>query len=82
MTKPDYNAFDAMLLDQIRHGKNRMVHLSAHKPLLEMAKPFCTSRTGTHYPTPEWRIIDRRLQALRKAGKIKHCTTIGWRIVE
>lgn len=81
MSKPDYTAFDALLLDQIRHGKTRLAQLSEHKPLLDMAKPFCAPRPGS-YPQPEWRIIDRRLQALRKAGKIKYCTRAGWRIVE
>lgn len=83
MSKPDYTDFDALLLDQIRAGKTRMAQLEMHKPLLELAKPFCANtRTRSGYTTPEWRVIDRRLQALRKAGTIKHCTTIGWRIVE
>lgn len=82
MTKPDYTAFDALLLDQIRAGKTRMAQLDMHKPLLELAKPFCAPKPG-RYPQPEWRVIDLRLQALRKAGKIKFCTRTGcWHIVE
>ncbi len=73
MTKPDYTAFDAELLAQIKAGRNRMALLDAHKPLLEMAKPFCNLLAGYRHSTqPEWRIIDRRLQALRKKGLIRH----------
>lgn len=74
MSKPDYTAFDAELLAQIKAGRNRMMKLEIHKPLLEMAKPFCAPTT------PAWRIIDRRLQALRKAGKISHDGAV-WAIV-
>lgn len=81
MTKHDYTEFDAAIIDSIRHGKTHMRQLDQHKPLIEMAKPFCLSINGRH-PQPEWRVIDRRLQALRKAGKIKHSSGAGWKIAE
>ena len=83
MSRADYSytTFDAMLLDLIRNGKTRMAQLELHQPLLELAKPFCIAKPGSHQP-PEWRIIDRRLQALRKAGKIKYSSAAGWRIVD
>ncbi|SFQ46618.1 hypothetical protein SAMN05216229_12351 [Geopseudomonas sagittaria] len=76
MSKPDYSQFDATLLDAIRVGKTSFAQLTNHKPLMALARPFCA---GTD--TPEWRIVDRRLQALRKAGKIKHASQL-WTIVE
>lgn len=76
MTKPDYSQFDALLLDAIKGGRTSFSFLANHKPLIDLARPFCA---GTD--TPEWRIIDRRLQALRKAGKIKRASQT-WTIVE
>ncbi len=71
MKDSKYAEFDAELLRLINAGKNRMMLLEENRPLLEMAKPFCVTSNGKSAP-PEWRIIDRRLQALRKAGKISH----------
>lgn len=71
MTKPDYSQFDAHLLSAISGGENRMAVLEQNRVLIELAKPFCINKPGS-YPQPEWRVIDRRLQALRKAGKIIH----------
>lgn len=70
MSKPDYTAFDAELLAQIKAGRNRMMSLDGYKPLLEMAKPFAKA-SKRPFGTPEWRIIDRRLQALRKNGALR-----------
>lgn len=69
MSKPDYTEFDAELLAHIKSGNKRA-------QLLKMAEPFCTK------DTPDWRILDRRLQALRKKGVIRHSTARGWEIVE
>lgn len=65
MRKPDYTAFDAELLSQINAGNSRTGLLCDQKRLMNLAKPFCTN------DSPEWRIVDRRLQALRKKGKIR-----------
>ncbi len=69
MKESKYAQLDAELLRLINAGKNRLMLLEENRPLLEMAKPFCVSVSGKSAP-PEWRIIDRRLQSLRKAGKI------------
>ncbi|BCP56273.1 hypothetical protein K32_48900 [Kaistia sp. 32K] len=66
MVKPDYSEFDAKLLNLIMLGKNRMMLLDQDRSLIEAARPFC--RPGQ----PEFRVIDSRLQAMRKDGKIKH----------
>ena len=44
--------------------------------LRELARPF-VSPSGA-----EDRIIDRRLQALRKAGRIHYGTRTGWRLIK
>lgn len=76
MSKPDYAAFDAELLAQINAGRNKMMLLDTHKPLLELALPFAAASKS-----PEFRVIDRRLQALRKAGNI-HYTGQVWEVVQ
>lgn len=82
MSKPDYTAFDAELLRLIAAGKNRMLLLDRQKEnglLFELAKPHCV-RPGK-YAEVEWRIIDRRLQALRKKGQIRFSRN-GWEVVK
>lgn len=77
MSKLDYTAFDAELLAQIKSGNHRMMSLEGYKPLLDMAKPFCSAIT------PAWRVIDRRLQALRKSGKLQFKRSDQvWQVVE
>lgn len=82
MSKPDYTAFDAELLRLIADGKNQMMLLDNRKEngrLFELAKPHCV-RPGK-YAEVEWRIIDRRLQALRKKGVIRYNGKV-WEVVE
>lgn len=40
------------------------------------------NKRGTWSETSAYRFIDRRLQALRKAGKITYSTKSGWSLVE
>ena len=75
-TKRDYSAFDAELLHLIRTGVREFGALVGAPSLRKLASPFVTARA------PEWRIIDRRLQALRKAGRIYYTPMNGWRIVK
>ncbi|QEL64738.1 hypothetical protein OTERR_12620 [Oryzomicrobium terrae] len=74
MSKHDYTAFDAELLAQIKAGRNRLMKLEIHKPLLAMAKPYCDPSTN------EWEVIARRLQVLRQTGKIRYTGTV-WEII-
>lgn len=80
MSRPDYTDFDAQLLDLIKVGRNTFTQLEGHKPLIEMAKPFCKSNRSP-FCTEPFRIIDRRLQALRKAGKITYHSG-KWHVIE
>ncbi len=74
MTKPDYTAFDAELLAQIKSGNNRAQLLCNQVRLMNMAEPFCSAES------PGWRIVDRRLQAPRKKGSIRHDGKV-WEVV-
>lgn len=71
MTRPDYSGFDAELLAMIGGGINTFAQLQAHQMLFDATKPFC-ALSKSPSGTPPWRIIDRRLQALRKAGRIAY----------
>jgi len=77
--KHDYTNFDAALIEAIKSGKKHMASLE--DALAKFTHPFREKdRWGSL--TPEFRIIDRRLQALRKAGRIKFMGKIeGWRVL-
>lgn len=76
-----YAAVDAAIIDAIRRGANPLYA----SDVIKEANAARTSRFGSI------RIIDRRLQALRKAGRIEHLTVSqakvanrrqGWNVVE
>jgi hypothetical protein len=71
MAKPDYKEFDRVLLESIQARRNTMMLLDGEASgLRPLAAPHQTkARYGKE--TPTFRIIDRRLQALRKAGKLR-----------
>lgn len=76
MTRPDYTEFDAELVRLIGSGRRKFAALCSNTRLLELARPLA-SPSGA-----EDRIIDRRLQALRKAGRIHYGTRTGWRLIK
>lgn len=79
--KHNYAEFDKSLLMLIVAGRNTMVMLdSVQSGLHRLAEPFCTTdRWGNK--TPHFRIIDRRLQALRKKGEIRFNGKIWERVI-
>ncbi len=72
--KPNYTEVDAELLAQIQAGNNRAKLLCGQARLLKKVEPFCS------HESPDWRVIDRRLQALRKKGVIRHDGKV-WELV-
>jgi hypothetical protein len=65
-----YTEFDAALIAQISVGRNKMVLLNSYSSGLRVsAMPF--RNIDSLRPTDAFRVIDRRLQYLRKAGKIR-----------
>lgn len=70
----DYTALDAEIIESIRDGCNKASMLNTR--LEPATKPFQTENRC------EMRVIDGRLQALRKAGKIRvNAVTKRWEVV-
>jgi hypothetical protein len=64
MAKPNYQEFDRALLSQIQAGRNTMTLLGHTSDLRALAVPHQGKAQA-------FRVIDRRLQALRKARKVR-----------
>ena len=79
MTKTNnYAAFDQALVSAIAGGATQAGDLTSK--LEAQAKPFCVEfRRGASAPPP-YRIVDRRLQALRRAGTIAFSHSSGWKV--
>lgn len=63
--KKDYTEFDAALLAHIKAGKNKAMNLEYQGDIIRLAAPHASTSS------PVFRVVDRRLQALRRAGKIR-----------
>lgn len=77
----DYTELDQAIIAQIKAGRGSFTSMSV--ALEEAAKPFVQNpRKLTAFPAPNWRVIDRRLQALRKRQVITYSRSDGrWHIV-
>jgi hypothetical protein len=73
----DYTEFDKALLANIAAGRNTMMQLYNKKsPLHDLAAPFASDGT------PVARIIDRRLQALRKRRAVEYDGKVWTRVTK
>ena len=70
-----YKKLDAALIDSIKSGNN-LLHIIQSRAVSEEAR-----RVAFLQSAESWRIIDRRLQALRKANKIVYSSKTGWTVV-
>lgn len=61
-----YESLDKAILNAITHGTDRLMVMEHNTALIHETAPF-VDRNTLHF-----RVLDRRLQALRKAGKIAH----------
>jgi hypothetical protein len=61
----DYTALDGAIIDRVAKGCVGFTTLCG--AVLKHAESL-----AAHDPAPPWRIVDRRLQALRKAGRIRY----------
>lgn len=74
-----YQELDQRIIAAIQAGSNPLYNRHANNEAIRLAKA-----SGRE----EFRVIDGRLQAMRKAGKIRHLTkaegngTAGWRVVD
>lgn len=76
--KQDYTQLDAELLRLIGTGMSQFNALAVRCEAL--AQPHCVSYRGT-CPPPPWRVVDRRLQAMRKQGKLAFVSQkAGWKL--
>ena len=71
-----FKAIDEAIVAKIGQGRTQFVQLSYNSDLEALAKPLAD---GLH--SPAWRVIDRRLQSLRKAGRIAFDRKTGWRVL-
>jgi len=69
-TSSKYRALDELLIARIARAPAAFAQLQ-HDQIMAAAEPFTVlDRYGAKGPT--WRILDRRLQALRKQDRIEH----------
>ncbi|WP_454691188.1 hypothetical protein [Achromobacter aloeverae] len=62
-----YAQIDAAILDAIKAGRTTFAEMQT-SGLMVILAPVCT--VDRYGDSQEWRVLDRRLQALRKAGRI------------
>lgn len=68
----DYTELDAAILARIADGSNTFMSIFAREVLDASRK--------LNGKVSDFRSVDRRLQAMRKAGKIVHDRKTGWRL--
>ncbi|MBU9340665.1 hypothetical protein [Burkholderia multivorans] len=73
-----YETLDALILGNIGHAPKKFAEINTG-PVWQESERIGReeSRPTTFGEVVGWRIVDRRLQALRKAGKIRS-TSKGW----
>lgn len=71
----DYTEFDAELLSLLAGGLCSFAALAER--LSAKAAVFCTEPRQVPF-----RVVDRRLQALRKKGLVSHNTKTGWNVAK
>ena len=85
MEQNKYERLDAAICAHLRTGRGAPTNSSA---LEAIARELLESGTGGRAPFPvAWRMIDRRMRAMRKAGRIVYGKPIPphmarWRVVD
>lgn len=69
--KNDYSQLDAAILERIQNGHTFASQIEGGEAAAE-ARKFASAKM------PEFRVIDRRLQAMRKTGLIAYSHKLGW----
>lgn len=72
-----YDKLDSLIFQSIKAGSNSFILIFNRKRVIDEVKRI-SSATGRDTD----RIVDGRLQALRKRGVIVHVTGWGWRVKE
>lgn len=79
--KPDYTQIDADILAAIRQAPRQFAYFNTRgSNILNQAQLLAEARLTDRWgnATPGWRVIDQRLQALRRRGLIQYVRTKGW----
>lgn len=76
----DYSKFDAALLASIGTRPRNFTELTTRRELVALVESLGAKSKSGH-PVPTDRIFDRRLQALRRAGRIRYSRG-KWEAVE
>ena len=77
----DYTKLDEAIVRDIADGARG--GFTYRDKLLRIADPLAKPRQyGSLVDRDGWRVIDRRLQALRKAGRITWSRAEGWQIAQ
>lgn len=64
MNATKYAELDSAICEHIKHGNSHPQYSSA---VVDIARPLLSKKT----PFPEeWRLVERRMQAMRKAGRL------------
>jgi hypothetical protein len=71
----DYSKMDDLIIEKIKSGAKNFASIDGGK-VYDEAKAIAMENGGD-----SWRVIDRRLQALRKKGLIQYTTKEKWRLV-
>lgn len=86
--KHDYTKLDAAIIDCISAGGGtpltfpRLCKLKSVSDEAERIATASNANKPASMHTPAWRIVDRRLQSLRKANRIRHeRKPLGWVLV-
>lgn len=82
MQKLDYSTLDSALLEKLQARPLTFADMAFGGAVLGAALAL-EKQYGNPKVKPAWRFVDARLQALRKAGKIKFAgPKTGWEIVQ
>lgn len=71
-----YDKIDSLIVDAIKAGRNSLSLINSRNVFDEALRIYSITKRNTD------RIVDGRLQALRKRGVIVHVTGWGWRVKE
>lgn len=75
-----YDKIDALIVTAIGGGRKTFSAISSTGPVEREA--LLLSMDSVRARGEGWRVVDRRLQALRRKGRITYSRAEGWRVSE
>ena len=71
-----YDKLDSLIVEAIKEGRNSLRNINSRSVFDEALRIYSITKRNTD------RIVDGRLQALRRRGLIVYVTGWGWRVKE